>query len=104
VVMNAGRVMQEGSPAELYDRPANAFVASFLGNINLLAARIAGVGPASVSVDWQGTIVELPSGGRSYLVGDKVTLGVRPENVGIAKERDARSLFQAQLKRQPLPS
>jgi spermidine/putrescine transport system ATP-binding protein len=40
VVMNAGRIAQVGTPAALYDRPANPFVARFLGNTNMLPARI----------------------------------------------------------------
>jgi sulfate/thiosulfate transport system ATP-binding protein len=36
VVMNKGKIEQVGSPAELYDRPANAFVMSFIGPVNVL--------------------------------------------------------------------
>ncbi len=38
VVMNAGRLLQQGPPAEIYERPATKFVASFLGHLNLLRA------------------------------------------------------------------
>jgi putative spermidine/putrescine transport system ATP-binding protein len=37
VVLSNGRVMQQGSPGEIYDRPATAFVADFIGNANLIA-------------------------------------------------------------------
>jgi sulfate/thiosulfate transport system ATP-binding protein len=40
VVMNAGKIEQIGTPEEVYHRPANAFVASFLGNVNLFHGRI----------------------------------------------------------------
>ncbi|QEM82649.1 sulfate/molybdate ABC transporter ATP-binding protein [Halomonas binhaiensis] len=40
VVMNKGRVEQEGSPEEVYDHPANPFVYQFLGNVNLFHARV----------------------------------------------------------------
>lgn len=40
VVMNHGRVEQEGTPEEVYDNPANAFVYKFLGNVNLFHARV----------------------------------------------------------------
>jgi len=40
VVMNAGRIEQEGSPNDVYHEPANAFVYNFLGNINLFHARV----------------------------------------------------------------
>ncbi len=40
VVMNGGKIEQIGTPEEVYHRPANAFVASFLGNVNLFHGRI----------------------------------------------------------------
>lgn len=40
VVMNKGKVEQEGSPEEVYDHPANPFVYKFLGNVNLFHARV----------------------------------------------------------------
>ncbi|MGR7921466.1 sulfate/molybdate ABC transporter ATP-binding protein [Zobellella denitrificans] len=47
VVMNQGRVEQEGSPEEVYDHPANPFVYQFLGNVNLFHARV-GQGAATI--------------------------------------------------------
>ncbi len=44
-VMNGGRIEQLGSPEELYERPATAFVAGFLGVSNLLPAAVEGPGP-----------------------------------------------------------
>ena len=44
VLMNAGRVEQIGTPAEVYDQPATAFVHSFLGSVNLFRGRVAGQG------------------------------------------------------------
>ncbi|MUG27441.1 sulfate/molybdate ABC transporter ATP-binding protein [Aeromonas salmonicida] len=41
VLMNAGRVEQIGTPAEVYDQPASAFVHSFLGSVNLFRGRVA---------------------------------------------------------------
>lgn len=42
VVMNAGRIQQAGSPRDVYERPANRFVASFLGGANVLSGRLSG--------------------------------------------------------------
>ncbi|WP_062226107.1 ABC transporter ATP-binding protein [Aureimonas frigidaquae] len=74
VVMNGGRIEQEGKPLELYDRPANTFVAGFLGSppMNLLAARLEGgqirlADGASLATAFQGAAA-----------GD-VIMGVRPE-------------------------
>ncbi len=42
--MNAGKVEQIGTPAEVYDQPASSFVHSFLGSVNLFRGRVAGQG------------------------------------------------------------
>jgi len=42
VVMNVGRIEQEGRPDEVYHQPANAFVYDFLGNLNLFHASVEG--------------------------------------------------------------
>jgi sn-glycerol 3-phosphate transport system ATP-binding protein len=77
VVMNAGRVEQVGTPAEVYSRPASKFVAGFIGSppMNLLAARVSG--PAEVAID--GLRIATPPHGLA--MGQKVTLGMRPEDV-----------------------
>ncbi|MCC7319628.1 MAG: ABC transporter ATP-binding protein [Rubellimicrobium sp.] len=51
VVLNGGRIMQAGSPRELYDRPANTFVAQFIGSprMNLIPQAALGLGPAGAA-------------------------------------------------------
>ena len=73
-VMNRGRIEQLGAPTDLYERPATAFVAGFLGVSNLLAGVVAG--EDRVRLD-DGTEIRLPLGGRS----GRVAVGVRPEKV-----------------------
>jgi multiple sugar transport system ATP-binding protein len=87
VIMNEGRVEQAGTPADLYDWPANAFVAGFLGSpaMNFVPVRIeAGTdGPAGRAMD--GTIIPLP--GQKTITGDReVLLGIRPEAFALAQE------------------
>src|SRR5690606_16172971 len=85
VVLRDGLVEQVGRPLDLYDDPANQFVAGFIGSprMNFLAARIVEKEPASATVELLnhgGTRLALPiSAGR---VGDAVTLGVRAEHFG----------------------
>jgi spermidine/putrescine transport system ATP-binding protein len=77
VVMNSGRIEQQGTPTELYERPATAFVASFLGVSNLLPGRVLSDERVRL-VD--GTEVAVPRqvlGGRR---GD-VAIGIRPEKI-----------------------
>ncbi|MCB8839922.1 ABC transporter ATP-binding protein [Aurantimonas sp. VKM B-3413] len=83
VAMESGTIQQIGSPADLYDRPANLFVAGFIGSpaMNFLGAdcAVAGEGRTCLVAD-DGPRFEIagltgdPSGGR-------VTLGIRPEHV-----------------------
>ena len=49
-VMDAGQLEQVGSPAELYDAPANRFVAGFIGQVNLIVGEVADHGPAHTSL------------------------------------------------------
>ena len=83
VVMNAGRIEQVGRPLDLYDRPANLFVASFLGSPSMNFAE--GV----VTTGAQGAVLKLADGveislpGATAPVGAKCTLGVRPEHIDI---------------------
>ena len=79
VVLNAGRVEQVGPPLELYDRPANLFVAQFLGSpsMNILPAMVAGPGRLALS---DGTEVDAPPVA-GLVRNQKVSLGLRPEDV-----------------------
>jgi spermidine/putrescine transport system ATP-binding protein len=77
VVMNHGRIEQIGTPEELYERPATAFVAGFLGVSNLLAGTVSG--PETVRLTG-GADIAVPKdilGGRT----GAVAVGIRPEKV-----------------------
>jgi len=81
VVMNEGRIEQIGAPLELYDRPANTFVAGFIGSpaMNFLDGRMVRAGTlAAVEFAGKGRIeLDADTGG---LDGQKVVIGVRPEH------------------------
>lgn len=81
-VLNRGRLEQLGTPAEVYDRPASAFVAGFLGSpaMNLLEATVSEQS-GSVRVDADGLSGALWAGRSDPF---SVTLGVRPEHWSIA--------------------
>ncbi|MCS7240645.1 MAG: ABC transporter ATP-binding protein [Candidatus Bipolaricaulota bacterium] len=81
VVMNQGRIQQVGFPQDVYLRPANPFVADFIGRANFLKARV-------VAQNATETEVELASGLRlrlpqrfSFASGEEVQMVVRPEAV-----------------------
>ena len=86
VCMSMGYVQQIGTPLELYDTPANVFVASFIGlpPMNFFEAKVDG---AYLQLD--GARVPLSDGEKALLAsynGKKITLGIRPENVVIGDD------------------
>ncbi|NNU62828.1 ABC transporter ATP-binding protein [Ochrobactrum soli] len=89
VVMRDGRVEQMGAPLDLYDRPANLFVASFLGSpgMNFVKGKVSDTNAAVFEID-AGSRVALDT---SYplLRGKPVTLGVRPEHWRVQSVSDA---------------
>ncbi|BCP51392.1 ABC transporter ATP-binding protein [Kaistia sp. 32K] len=85
VAMNAGIVQQVGSPLDLYDRPANLFVAGFMGSpaMNMFEGTYRAENGGSVALA-QGVVVPL-AGPAPTADGTKVTLGIRPEHVLVGK-------------------
>jgi len=92
-VMNEGRVVQVGAPLEVYHRPADTFVASFIGSppMNLIAAEIEHRdGTARVRV--LGSSFALPGHSAPDLSGLKdrsVIFGIRPENIHLGASETA---------------
>ena len=84
-VMNGGRIQQLGRPVELYERPATAFVAGFLGISNLLAGVVEG--PDAVRLR-TGSVVRAQVDGRT----GAVAAGVRPEKITLGRGGGANEL------------
>ena len=82
VVLRDGIVEQTGEPVELYARPANLFVAGFLGApaMNMLKGSVRSNGNAAEVVLEGGAAVPLPGRNLPVLEGEEVTLGIRPEH------------------------
>jgi putative spermidine/putrescine transport system ATP-binding protein len=89
VVMHQARVAQVGTPRELYEAPANLFVADFLGDSNLLAAKVAGVAGDTATVEIaNGQLIRAVRGSVAASVGDRVTVLVRPEDMSVDASRE----------------
>ncbi|MFC3180627.1 ABC transporter ATP-binding protein [Cypionkella sinensis] len=88
VVLQGGRIEQVGAPLELYDRPANVFVATFIGSpsMNLIDGVVKGG-----MVDVNGARLTLPPGSTAS-EGQAVVYGVRPETFTTAAEGLAGSI------------
>ncbi|KQV16491.1 ABC transporter ATP-binding protein [Rhizobium sp. Root1203] len=86
VVLNAGDIAQTGAPLELYHKPANLFVAGFIGNpkMNFLPVTCTAVSDAGVTVSYKGQSVTIPVTPRDGAVGKALTLGVRPEHIHLS--------------------
>jgi iron(III) transport system ATP-binding protein len=82
-VMDQGHIVQEGTPQDIYRRPATRFVASFVGQTNLLAGRVVehgGSGRMKLGIAGGQVEAMCPKG---ISVGDAVTVSIRPEDVTV---------------------
>jgi iron(III) transport system ATP-binding protein len=82
-VMDQGVLRQIGTPREVYDQPANSFVAGFMGSTNLLRAHVRERAGESVTVEIAGGRSLRLADTRSFTAGDKVILSVRPECISL---------------------
>jgi multiple sugar transport system ATP-binding protein len=86
VVMNQGRIEQQGKPMDLYNQPANLFVAGFIGSpaMNFLNAEVVHTGGGAAARLTGGMQFVLPDG-CDVTEGQKIVLGLRPEHLGTGK-------------------
>lgn len=85
-VMSKGRVLQVGSPEEVYEHPANKFVADFIGNVNLLAGHLSVDEADHCAVQTAIGTVRVGHGVSGSL-HMPVTIAVRPEKIEIGKHK-----------------
>ncbi|SSC73999.1 unnamed protein product [Ciceribacter sp. T2.26MG-112.2] len=97
VVLSAGKIEQVGPPLELYERPANLFVARFIGSpaMNIMPAKIASAGNPTTITLKDGTSVRVDIETPAADVGKAASFGVRPEDLSIATGDDF--LFEGTL-------
>ena len=84
VLLNAGRIEQNGPPAELYENPANTFVARFIGTPPMNLMPLTGVAEGAVIAGTNGPIVAIRANAGGMV-------GVRPEHISLAFERGVRA-------------
>jgi multiple sugar transport system ATP-binding protein len=85
VVLREGRVEQVGKPLDLYTRPANQFVAGFIGSpkMNFLAAKVVGAGPSGLEVVLDDASRITGACSERLPPGSALTFGVRPEHLQV---------------------
>jgi spermidine/putrescine ABC transporter ATP-binding subunit len=92
-VMSEGRIRQLGRPDDVYRRPADRFVASFVGDVNVLRARLERIDGATAAVALGPARVTVPSGPLEAAPGAAVDLFVRPEDLRVGED-DALTIAQ----------
>ncbi len=85
-VMHEGRLIEVGTPQELYARPKTRFTATFLGEISYLSGTIAGQDEGTVTITTTGGPLRCLNT-QAVTHGEVVVAGVRPEHVSLSKHR-----------------
>jgi len=87
-VMHHGRVLQVGTPKEIYECPINRFVADFIGNVNLFDGQLSVDEPDRSEIMTDHGVMHI-SHGIGGAIGMPLAVAVRPEKIYIAKNRPA---------------
>ena len=83
VLMQQGRIAQDGPPVEIYEHPRSAYVANFIGTTNLLHGKVTERTTDSLTIVVGGTVLRASTTGNDDQVGDDVALSIRPEKANI---------------------
>ena len=87
LVLSDGVIQQIGSPMDIYDQPANEFIAGFVGYVNFLEGRVGSINEKTCHMTTKYGDIELDRGRESLEEGDVVVLVIRPENVSISPSK-----------------
>ncbi|MGA2785203.1 MAG: ABC transporter ATP-binding protein [Candidatus Bathyarchaeia archaeon] len=85
MVMNQGRVEQEGTAFDVYTKPASEFVATFIGRSNILSGKVSRILRDGISVETGLGEINVTSVRRDIKEGQQVLLSIRPESLRITK-------------------
>jgi iron(III) transport system ATP-binding protein len=99
-VMGAGRIAQEGTPAQIYQHPQSKYVADFVGKVNLVDATVVEwTGPDTVALAALGQRIAAPCPG-GVAAGEQVLLSIRPEEVRVhLAKADLPNLVEGEVRR-----
>ena len=89
IILNNGRLQQIGSPAEIYDKPRNRFVADFIGETNLLDAEVRKENAHSI-VELIGLDAQFEAPSEMALVPGEIAVSIRPEMLWLDNHRTDR--------------
>jgi tungstate transport system ATP-binding protein len=96
--MNSGKVVQSGTTAEIFNQPADEFIANFVGTESVLEGTIKSNANGLMEISINGKVIEAVG---DYAVGQRVYCCLRPENVTVSKDTQgkisARNVFEAKV-------
>src|SRR5262249_18534462 len=87
--MERGRIVQVGTPAEVYEQPNSRYVASFVGDVNLIDGRLVTTGPGASLIDSAAGVKIATAQCLEGNTGDTVWVALRPEKLRVAVEPSA---------------
>jgi putative spermidine/putrescine transport system ATP-binding protein/spermidine/putrescine transport system ATP-binding protein len=83
LVMKDGKIVQDGTPFDIYNHPVSPYVADFVGTSNLVPALIVGMSATDFDLDCMGQKLTVPKANREFQIGQKISLVFRPERAGL---------------------
>jgi putrescine transport system ATP-binding protein len=96
--MAGGRIVQLGTPQQIYEAPASRFVADFIGGINLFSGRVARAERGLLHVESAEAGAMLVVEHASLAAGSDVAVAVRPEKITLAPAADALNRLQGRVR------
>jgi putrescine transport system ATP-binding protein len=96
-VMDHGRIIQVGTPAEIYEQPNSKYVADFIGNINLLEGKVQSAANGTVRMDGAGTgaTIAVEQQEAATTPGSTAWFAVRPEKLNVSLDQPADTAINA---------
>ncbi len=98
-ILDSGRILQIGTPREIYRRPAHSVVANFIGETDFLTGTVRGVTAGSITVEtpvgnFEGVLGDPQA---KPAAGDRVTVSIRPECWILSRETPARNSVKGRI-------
>jgi spermidine/putrescine transport system ATP-binding protein len=99
IVLNNGKIEQIGSPKEIYEKPVNSFVASFVGELNILDAKIKTIDQNQLTIVVEEIYTYQVQNKNNFVVQDKIKLLIRPEKLRLtlSKEKSTSNNLKGQI-------
>jgi len=99
IVLNNGKIEQTGSPKEIYEKPVNSFVASFVGELNILDAKIKTIDQNQLTIVVEEIYTYQVQNKNNFVVQDKIKLLIRPEKLRLtlSKEKSTSNNLKGQI-------